>query len=264
MPRGLKLDFPMITGSRELLPKSTTVSLGEQTAVSVDFALIEANRISGVLLTPDGKPLKGSCLNLEPADQQLAKGGRIFGCSKQDGSFELKDMPAGRYVIVGNKSGRVSISEPFPTAYYPGVATKAAAEVIDVERGKSIEGLQFRLPTMARQIAVSGRVQFSDGVPVPNAYLKHSSKDQTFTHSDTDGRFNLKLIAEKRGELTAEIMAIESDLEKCPHWRPEGKSQMLVTLTSSPAPIFGEGDRDDVLLTMPMRSCSAWPTSDLR
>ena len=264
MPPGLKLQFPIITGSRELVPRNTTVSLGEQTAVGVDFVLIEANAISGVLLTPDGKPLRGACLNLEPADQQPATRGRISGCSKQDGYFELKDMPAGRYVIVGNKSGRISISEPFPTAYYPGVLTRAAAEVIDVARGKSIEGLRFRLPTMARQVAVRGRIQFSDGVPVPNAYLKHSSKDQTFTRSDADGRFNLKLLAERRGELTAEIMVIGSDLEKCPHWRPEGSPKMLVTLTSSPAPISGENDQNDVLLTMPMRSCSAWPSPELR
>jgi len=258
MPQGLKLQFPLVTGSRELRPRNTTVSIGEQSAVSVDFVLTEANSISGVLLTPKGKPLRNACLELEPADQKQASFSRIFGCSKQDGSFKLEDMPAGRYVIVGNKSGRLSISEPFPTAYYPGVPTKDAAEVIDVKPGKSIEGLQFRLPTMARQVAVRGRVQFSDGVPVPNAFLDHSSKDPTFAQTDRDGRFSVDLIAEKRGELSAEIMLIDSDLEQCPHWRPKGNSRMLVTLTSSPVPISGEGDLNDVRLIMPVRSCSAW------
>jgi len=33
---------------------------------------------------------------------------------------------------------------------------------------------------------------------------------------------------------------------------------MLVMLTSSSVAITGDGDQNDVLLTMPMRSCSAW------
>jgi len=256
-PPGLKLQFPMITGSREILPKNTTVTLGKQTAVSVDFVLYENNSISGVLLTPEGKPLRGSCLDLEPADEPSQRG-RIFDCTQQDGSFELKDMPAGRYVIVGNKSGRISISAPFPTAYYPGVPTRGEAQVIDVARGKTIKGLQFRLPTMARQVKVSGRVQFADGVPVSKAFLKHSSNDPTFTSSDADGQFSIKLLADKRGEVSAELLVIESDLEKCPEWRPRGNTQRLVTLTSSSLAITGDGDQSDVLLTMPMRSCSAW------
>jgi len=258
MPPGLKLQFPVVTGSRELLPKKTTVSIGEQTAVSVDFVLFEANRISGVLLTPEGKPLRNACLDLVPAYQQPTSFSRVFGCSEPDGSFKLEDMPAGRYVIVGNKSGRISISEPFPTAYYPGVPTKEAAEVIVVTRGKTIDGLKFRLPTMARLISVRGQVQFSDGVPVPNAYLKHSSEDSTFVHSDVDGRFSIELLAEKSGELSAELMLIDSDLEKCPYWRLEGNSRILVTLTSSSAPISGEGEMNDVRLIMPVRSCSSW------
>lgn len=257
MPPGLKLEFPMTTGpGRGLLSKDTTVSLGKETAVSVDFVLYEDNRISGVLLTPEGQPLRGACLDLESADQPARGGRRIFGCTEHDGSFKLEDMPSGRYVIVGNQEGRISISEPFPTAYYPGVSTREAATVIEVFRGRSIEGLRFRLPTMAQQVVVSGRVQFADGVPVPNAYLKHSSNDPTFTSSDVDGHFSLRLLADKTGQLSAEIMVIQSDLEKCPEWRPKGNSQMLVTLTSSPLPI--SRDQNDVLLTMPMRSCAAW------
>lgn len=257
MPPGLKLKFPLVTGPRQIGGKGTIVSLSKMSAVSVDFVLFENNSISGVLLTPEGNPLRGSCLNLEAADAP-SQSGRIFSCTKQDGSFKLTDMPAGRYVIVGNKRGKISISEPFPTAYYPGVPTRAEAEVIDVTRGKSIEGLQFRLPTIARQVKVSGRVQFSDGVPVPDAYLKHSSNDSTFTRSAADGKFSIKLLADKRGELSADLMVIESDLEKCPEWRPKGNLRGLVTLTSSSVEIIGDGDQTDVLLTMPMRSCSAW------
>jgi hypothetical protein len=263
MPPGLKLQFPTITGPRHgLLPRGTTVSLDKETAVSVDFVLYENNRISGVLLTQQGKPVQNSCLDLEPADQQAGQKGRIFDCTKQDGSFTLDDMPSGRYVIVGNKSGQISITEPYPTTYYPGVSTRADAQVLEIIRGQSIEGLQFRLPTMARQIAVSGRVQFSDGVPVPQAYLKHSSNDPTYTHSDSDGRFSVELLADERGELSAEIMAAGSELEKCPEWKPKGDSRMLVTLTSSSVPI--SGDQGDVLLIMPVRSCPAWVPVGLR
>lgn len=263
MPAGLKLQFPMITGrGLGLLPKGTSVSLGSQTAVSVDFVLCENNKISGVLLTPQGKPVYNACLYLESAGQQGGQSGRAFDCTKQDGSFTLKDMPSGRYVIVGNKNGRISISEPFSTTYYPGVSTKAEAEVLDVMRGKSIEGLQFRLPTMARQIAVNGRVQFADGVPVPQAHLKHSSNDSTYTRSDADGHFSIELLADKRGELSAEIMATGSDLEKCPEWRPKGDSRLLVTIASSSVPI--SGDQGEVLLIMPVRSCPEWHPVGLR
>ena len=263
MPRGLKLQFPMITGGGHgLVPKDTIVSLGSQTAVSVDFVLYENNKISGVLLTPQGKPIQSACLDLEPINPPNGRYGRIFSCTKQDGSFTLKDMPSGRYVIVANKDGRISISEPFPTTYYPGLPAKAQAQVFDVVRGQSIESLEFRLPTMARQVAVRGRVQFSDGVPVPEAYLKHSSNDPTFIRSDADGHFSIELLADKRGKLSAEIMATPSDLENCPEWRTRGDSQLLVRLTSSLVPI--SGDQGEVLLIMPVRSCAAWHPLGLR
>jgi hypothetical protein len=256
MPPGLKLQFPVITGpGHGLLPRETTVSLDNETAVSVDFVLYENNRISGVLLTPEGRPVQHSCLDLEPADLEAGQR-RIFGCTQQDGSFTLENMPSGRYILVGNKSGRISISEPFPTTYYPGVSTRGDGQVLEIVRGQSIEGLQFRLPTMVRQIAVSGRVQFSDGVPVPQAYLKHSSNDPTYRHSDSDGHFSIRLLADKHGELSAEIVSAGSELEACPEWKAKGDSRMLVTLTSSSVPI--SGDRSDVLLIMPVRSCPAW------
>jgi hypothetical protein len=115
---------------------------------------------------------------------------------------------------------------------------------------------------MARQVAISGRVQFSDGVPVPGAFLKHSSSDSTYTRSDGEGQFSIKLLADKRGELSAEIMATGSDLEKCPDWKPKGDSHMLVHLTSSSVPI--SGNQSDALLIMPVRSCPAWHPVGLR
>jgi hypothetical protein len=263
MPPGLKLQFPMITGpGHGLIPKDTIVSLDSQTAVSVSFVLYENNKISGLLLTPQGKPIHNACLELESAGQQIDQRGRISGCTKPDGSFTLTDMPSGRYVIVGNKYGRITIREPFPTTYYPGVSTKAEAEVLEIVRGKSIEGLQFRLPSMERQFAISGRVQFSDGVPVPGAYLKHSSNDPTYTSSNSDGHFSIQLLADKKGELSAEIMATGSDLEKCPEWKPKEDSHMLVHLASSSVSI--SGDQSDALLVMPMRSCPAWHPVGIR
>jgi hypothetical protein len=96
----------------------------------------------------------------------------------------------------------------------------------------------------------------SGGWRVPGAYLKHSSDDPTFTTSDSDGRFSIQLLADKKGELSAEIMATGSDLEKCPEWKPKEDSHMLVHMASSSVSITG--DQSDALLVMPMVSCPAW------
>jgi hypothetical protein len=79
-----------------------SLEVSDESSNGVDFNLAPDTRISGRVFDPDGHPMKGVCLDIEPLQGNSPEGSRIFSCTKPDGSYLLDQMPAGNYRIVAN------------------------------------------------------------------------------------------------------------------------------------------------------------------
>jgi hypothetical protein len=91
-PKGLRIDFSVITGSSPS-GNDTTVELGRDGAASVGFVLKADTRLSGRLLDTKGDPITGVCIYLEPIEGRGENGAQFFDCSKAGGRFHMEMMP---------------------------------------------------------------------------------------------------------------------------------------------------------------------------
>jgi hypothetical protein len=62
----------------------------------------------------------------------------VSKCSEADGSYVLKDMPAGQYVITAEPWAKERPQEP--KLFYPGTAERKSAEVLSIGGGEHIAG----------------------------------------------------------------------------------------------------------------------------
>jgi hypothetical protein len=152
IPKGLRIYFPMVGGGegrrnsiKDLLSPEPTVDMGKRTAADIDFVLVVDNQISGRVLDPGGKPVKDVCVQLTPTAEKTISYFHIFGCSKDDGTYLLKDMPSGQYLITAEPwaDGRPQR----PKVFYPGTTEHAGAGVVTIGSGEHLGGFDIRMTT---------------------------------------------------------------------------------------------------------------------
>ena len=146
-------------------------------------------RLSGRVTSIDtGRPIRRAVVRASGAE--LRDGKSVS--TDNDGRWELRDIPAGRFTLTVTKGGFVTLSygqrRPFE-----------AGKSIDVKDGAAVERLDVALP---RGGAVTGRVVDEFGEPVVGAmvspmryrYVNGQRQLTTFTSSDTTddlGQFRL-------------------------------------------------------------------------
>ena len=124
----------------------------------------------------------------------------------EKGHFEMTGIAPRRYVLAVHASvppGRYAPDE-YPPAFYPGVADRTQASVIEIKEGQHAELSDFALPDRLIPEVVEGTVVWPDGRAVQNAYL--SAEDTDFPGWSSvadgpvaaDGRFALPLFAGRR------------------------------------------------------------------
>ena len=93
---------------------------------------------------------------------------RIYVYVDQDGSYNLKWLPPGRYIIAVNADHRL----PYPVTYYPGVQDISQAAAITVEGSQQLQDINFLLdrPTLSPRL-VNGAVVWADGSPAAGAHI---------------------------------------------------------------------------------------------
>jgi hypothetical protein len=154
IPKGLRIYFPMVGGGerrrnsiKDLLSPEPTIDMGKRTAADIDFVLVVDNQISGRVFDSAGKPVKDVCVQLTPIAEKASSYFNVFGCSKDDGSYLLKDMPPGQYLITAEPwaNGRPQL----PKVFYPGTTEPAVAGVVTIGVGEHLGGFNIR---MTRQV----------------------------------------------------------------------------------------------------------------
>ena len=232
MPIGLKLRFPIVSGSSVPLAKQESgdhrfgLKLADKSCVSIEFVLSADNSISGKVIGADGKPMPRVCLELISRNAPENRSGRtsdIFDCTKDDGSYKLEEIPTGEYLIVANYHNRISSDEPFKATYYPGTFDRKEATVINMTLGDRRADYNIRIPSQSPTYTLSGVLLFADGKPVAEGFVEfkadETAKDfdgETHTSVDANGHFELPVLARFKGSLRGFIYTYQGDYLNCP------------------------------------------------
>jgi hypothetical protein len=229
IPQNLKIRFPIVVGStrssanRPASQNSVMINLKENSCVGVDFSFNANNRISGKLFGSTGEPMKDVCLDLVPLTDKISQDFRVYGCTKEDGSYVLKDMPAGRYLIQANSFGKVSSTAPFPPVYYPNTFEKEKASIIEMREGDIRENYDITIPAQSETITIQGVLLYLDGTPVVKEFVEFKA-DKTqptidgdsITQTDSQGHFTIRILKGLSGKLYGKMNAFIGEFENCP------------------------------------------------
>lgn len=271
IPKGLKIRFPMYFGFggflEDILNKSgsVTVDLKESRCVGVSFLFNTDNKISGKVFDANGNPMKDVCLDLVPTVKKPSQYFHIFDCTKEDGSYVLDDMPSGKYLILANKDGKISSSEPFLPLYYPNTFDKEKAVVITMGEGDFRESYDIKIPSQSETITVQGKLLFSDGKPVVDEFVEFASNVETKniesksnSKTDNQGNFSVKVLKGQKGKLYGG-MYIYGQYKNCPILEKLRDNKTLsfnyFSIATPRIEINATKNIQDIVLTFPFPNC---------
>jgi len=151
----------------------------------------------GRVTRPDGSALGKASVDMtqvrdEPLPPKLASDPDM---SKADGSFCIPGISPGKYVLTAEAT---DFDHDFRwMGYYPGVAKRGDASVIEVKPGAKLKNLDFTVRKESLY-TVSFRIQSSDGSPVPLDNLRvridSPDRDELAYHLDQhaeDGEYTM-------------------------------------------------------------------------
>jgi hypothetical protein len=263
VPHGLKVKFPLATGSPPVTGDNAAVLLASNGGASVGFVLQADTQLSGRMLDGKGAPMTGVCIDLEPVEGRGENGSRFFDCSRADGIFEMKMMPRGKYWLVARDDIEVGLLKSKSTLYYPGVRDRERATIVSIEAGKYVEHLEMRLPSNEKRYSIGGRFQFADGAPVASATVTFTSSQHGYTETTStggDGSFDLSVVAGMEGQLDGRLAVLEPVLRSCPEFRvgPHRRG-MFRFMDANPISLLSDSDQEGLKLELSSPSCKAWP-----
>ena len=265
VPKGLKVKFPLVTGSPRVQGDDAAVELATDGAVSVGFVLQADTRVSGRMLDAKGAPMVGVCIDLEPAEGRGENGARLFNCSKAGGVFTMAMMPPGEYLLVAHDDVQLDLLKSKSTLYYPGVRDREQATMVSIAAGDYVEDLEMRLPHDEKRFTLSGKLQFADGAPAALATVTFTSPEHGYsetTGTGADGSFGLPVIAGMKGQLGGRLVVLEQILKSCPDLRVGAPRRgMFRFMDAIPTSLSSDSDQAEIELELPSSSCASWPPS---
>ncbi len=130
------------------------------------------NTIKGKLLQSNGQPLPHTEIELVPVNSAVQlNDSHLLAVSGAAGLFSFQNVPAGSYNLSINFDEKPSPLSPYATVFYPNAINRAEAEVFKIDSNSQLNGLIFRLPPKLNQRKITGKVLWSDGNPIPDAYI---------------------------------------------------------------------------------------------
>lgn len=148
-----------------------------------DFNIRFDGRVTGSVQDANGTPVVGANIVLaltELADVAAGVRYNRSAVTGKDGTFELRTLPPGQYVlglnidphfenmvILPGKDGRWI----WPRVFYPGSADARSATRIDLGAGEKREVAPFRLPDALIVRPVTGIARWPDGHPVAEGWV---------------------------------------------------------------------------------------------
>ncbi len=261
VPAGLRIKFPVSTGSVQVPGDDAAVELEANGGVSVGFVLEADTRLTGRVLDEKGKPIAGVCVDLDPLEGRGENGARFLDCSKKGGIFGMKMMPPGQYWLVARDEVKIDGRKSKSTLYYPGVRNRHQAAIVSVAAGKYLEHLDIRLPSDEKRYPITGRMQFQDGAPATPATVTFTSRETGYTETtetNADGSFGFLLVAGMEGELRGKMVVFDPILKSCPQFEVEPQARgMFRFMDSISIPLSSDSGHGNLNLLLPFASCKA-------
>lgn len=160
-------------------------------------------RVAGRVVDRNGAGVRGLPVELVlPADVDKPGGGsnRFQTWTSADGSFELRLVSPGEYVLGFNSIIGIDGRRTFPRALYPGVTEPAAAARINVSAAERVRLRDFVIPASIPLVTVQGIVVDEAGRPEKDATL--ALRDNTEAPNiigprfvtGEDGRFTFSVV----------------------------------------------------------------------
>ena len=123
-------------------PIEVTVEVPAGGCAGAELVVSNFGAVRGRVFDPDGRPHHTE-VEAVPVDRKgrIAEYGRDGVTCGDDGSFELDELPAGRYVVAANLYGGAADAHgrSLAVTYYPGVADPAAATRFEIVAGQTLD-----------------------------------------------------------------------------------------------------------------------------
>jgi hypothetical protein len=166
---------------RLVVPGTETVGFfsGEESGVKIHVAkpgVLERNfevfwngRIEGHVADDTGRPAH-ALVELLTADRSRLPGNvNYFLQTDATGSYQVHNIPPGRYIVRINPYG-ASDESPYNPQFYPSGFRSEDARVFQLAEGQEIKGVDFKLARLAERTA-HARVTWLDGSPAKDALV---------------------------------------------------------------------------------------------
>src|SRR4029079_5531268 len=176
----------------------------------------------------------------------------------------ITSAPKGEYVLVVNRSGKPSSTEPFKQIFYPSVSERERAAVITIGPGETVENLDIIIPALEELITIEGILRYSDGESVAEKFVKFKATQNNekvdgdvSEQTDSNGKFTLRVLKGGTGELFGEDWLMTGLYKNCPKVdeliaKSGGNN---VTVSSNVVKLTTEQDVYEVELTLPFPRC---------
>lgn len=165
------------------------------------FTAVMDGRISGQVLDNEDRPVANvEVVLIRADDQKPARPNRYANSEYADeqGRFEIGQVQPGRYRLGINVNRNLDEEHPYPPTWYPGIAEKLQATIIEVGTAEKVKELVFKLPAKLRQRTIKGAVYWPDGRLAAKADIYLESEAYLgwcvngCGHADEQGQFVLK------------------------------------------------------------------------
>jgi hypothetical protein len=151
----------------ELSPAS--IHLDHGGVVERNFELLWDGRIEGKVYDDSGTPARAWVKLLSADGKQIPGYVNFFEMTDQDGSYQFRRIPQGRYLVVVNPGGPNG-ERPYDIRYYAGAGRKDKAQVLELTNGQRMGGISFRVPPLAER-NTRVRVTWANGTTAPGAHV---------------------------------------------------------------------------------------------
>ncbi len=173
--------------------KENLVTVSDKGCAMVQFYVQSDGRLSGQVTNTLGHVVSGAEITIFPVDKDPRSFGESTKANEQ-GIYELKRIPPGKYKLLVRYDGLSRFDRPFPPLYHPGVQSAAQATVIEIRDGEEIKNYNLMVPELPRDRTIEGIVVSASGIPIKDAKVLMGF-DFSFQPVSLDeaGRFSLKV-----------------------------------------------------------------------
>jgi hypothetical protein len=175
------------------------VELRDVRACSVaNFSMRYDGRISGTLMTSDGKPAEGARVDVMAAERVGTSGyiQTLNTTADANGRFELREVAPGRYVVGVDLVRRMDAETVYPTTFYSGTADATRANVLQMNGADNHDLGSMILPPERVSRQLVGTLRLEDGRPASDTTVSlwdgHAPWKQVAVgiRTDSEGAFS--------------------------------------------------------------------------